>query len=383
MSPTSRRALAIVLVLGCTHEASTPTGAIALVADRCSDPVCASQPQTVPVSDTIALGPLVVATYDGSGQAVHPDVAITPEGWGTSRLHLALTPYPYGDQSFENPSLYASADAATWIAEPGIANPIARSSPETGYLSDPALVYVPERRELWMYYRRVKLVNDVLLVRSGDGVHWSEPTPVASAPNHLLISPTVVHRSAGEWAMWSVAANDGCISVRTTVERRTSRNGFAWSPPRQVDLPVPAGLMAWHIHVMWVPTEGRYWALYNAKEGTNCATRALYLATSEDGLSWTSYPAPLLSAGDLPVFSTIVYRSCMVYDAARDRVWFWLSGAGPDALGQLSWRIAALSLPRTAVLERVSRAAPAYRPAPPSRRYPGFVEGGDLRRKLP
>ena len=40
-------------------------------------------------------------TYDGSNQAVHPDVTyFNGEYW------LAATPYPYGMEEYENPCLY-------------------------------------------------------------------------------------------------------------------------------------------------------------------------------------------------------------------------------------------------------------------------------------
>ena len=54
---------------------------------------------------------LDVPTYDGSGQVVHPDVLLEP-----GRLVMAITPYPYSDGRFENPSLVVSADGMAFQA---------------------------------------------------------------------------------------------------------------------------------------------------------------------------------------------------------------------------------------------------------------------------
>ncbi len=48
------------------------------------------------------------STYDGSGQVVHPDFVTTPAGALGLPLHLVITPYPFGDAAFENPSFFES-----------------------------------------------------------------------------------------------------------------------------------------------------------------------------------------------------------------------------------------------------------------------------------
>ena len=62
-------------------------------------------PPPVPEFRYDQLYSLTVPTYDGSGQAVHPDAALTPPGWGGATTQLFVTPYPNGDATKENPSL--------------------------------------------------------------------------------------------------------------------------------------------------------------------------------------------------------------------------------------------------------------------------------------
>ena len=268
---------------------------------------------------------LRLATFDGSGQLVHPDVARVPRGWAPARRFLAITPYPGGDVAHELPSIYESGDPAEWVVPEGVTNPIVR--PWKGYLSDPDLLFEPRRRELWMYFRHVSQRNAVFLTASSDGTHWSKPTGVVSAPNHQLVSPAVVRVTDGDWHMWSVNAGAlGCKANSTTVEHRTSADGLHWSAPQTVDVSGPNALPPWHIDVVWVPEVRQYWALYNEKPPQTCATPALRLSTSADGVTWTQHPTPVLRAGVTPEFNSIVYRSTLEYDARTDMVTLWYSG---------------------------------------------------------
>ena len=269
---------------------------------------------------------LRLATFEGSGQLVHPDVARVPRGWAPARRFLAVTPYPGGDITRELPSIYASGASAEWEVPAGVTNPIVR--PWKGYLSDPDLVFEPARRELWMYYRHVARRNSVFLTVSRDGTHWSRPVRLVSAPNHELVSPAVVRVSDGNWHMWAVnAGGSGCKSETTTVDHRTSVDGLHWSAPRTVDVSGPNALPPWHIDVIWVPEVREFWALYNEKPAFSCATPALRLSTSSDGITWTQHATPVLRAGVTYEFNDIVYRSTFEYDARTDMVTLWYSGA--------------------------------------------------------
>ena len=170
--------------------------------------------------------------------------------------------------------------------------------------------------------------------------------------------------------MWSVNGAGGCNAASADVEFRMSRNGIHWSPAHPVSLRV-GDLMPWHVEVQWIPELHQYWALYPVKIAGNCQTQSLYLATSNDGLHWTTYPSPVLRAGDLPDLKDIVYRSTFEYDATRDEVRFWFSGANSTGNG-FDWRTVIQRRSRTSVMEtisskstppvRQSRVLPFFRP---------------------
>lgn len=287
--------------------------------------------------DRMPLRVLSLATFDGSDQVVHPDVAMPPFDGADDRPVLAITPYPWGNPRFENPSVFRGDRSTAWSIPNGVTNPVVR--PDGGYLSDPDILWLADRHEFWLYYRQVDAANEILVTRSADGVRWSAGTSVVRVPNHAAVSPTVVRRSPTAWLMWSVNAGAlGCDASSTSVELRRSSDGVAWSPPTAVSLSL-GGVFPWHLDVEWVAELREYWALFNGKVAGSCTTDALYLATSSDGTTWKTYPSPVVRRGAIPELDDIVYRATFAYDATRDLVSFWHSGARYTSRGY-EWRAA-------------------------------------------
>ena len=304
-------------------------------------------------------------TYDGSGQVVHPDVTEAP-GIGAVRW-LAITPYPGGRAEFENPSVYDAASGGGWQVPDGVVNPLTQPAPG-GYLSDPDIVFDPGSDRLWLYYRQVlDGANQIRLMSSGDGVRWSAPITIVTAPDHQVVSPAVVSGSPGApWTMWAVnAGSRGCTAATTTVERRTSSDGVHWSAPASVDLAQPDEII-WHIDVAWIAARREYWALYNTyPPGSTCATGALYLATSSDGLHWRTYPSPVARSGILDAFRDIIYRSTFEVDPGAGTVTLWISGAKYTQATGYVWRAATVTEPVNTLFRIISAPAPPRASLPP------------------
>ncbi len=281
----------------------------------------------------LAILQLSFPTFDGSGEVVHPDYARTP-GLASPR-HLAITPYPNGNAFKELPSVFRSVGGIGWSVQLGAPNPIV-PAPLLGHLSDPDIVYRPEVGDLWLYYRQADDRNRIFLTTSTDGLVWSAPEEVVSAPNHELLSPSVVYRGPGDWWMWSVNGRGaGCSANDAGLEVRRSMDGRSWGPPTPLAL-AHDGLFPWHVDVQWMPERLEYWALYNAKQPGGCTTPALFLATSPDGLTWTPIRRPVLAKGAIPLFQDIVYRSTFYHEAGSEEVWLWYSGARYGS-GRWTW----------------------------------------------
>jgi hypothetical protein len=297
--------------------------------------------------------PTLVPTYEGSGETVHPDVALAP-----FRLpeHLAITPYPGGRSDREQPSLFASYRGLDWLLPTGGPNPVIPQPPD-GYLSDPDLVYQPDSHELWLYYRHaVAGRNLIYRVRSSDGIRWSRAEAVLDVAGHQAVSPTEVRRGADDWLMWVVnAGREGCIGRATRIDLRASRDGVHWTYLSPVEL--KAGpLFPWHLEVQWIPTRHEFWALFNAKPSGHCSTPALFLATSPDGIRWTTVDYPVARKGIVPEFEDIVYRSTFHYDPVTDDVWLWISGARFRRRGWV-WSTMEVRRERRALMEPIAGGA--------------------------
>jgi hypothetical protein len=321
-------------------------------------------------ADDVPLGvvrPIHPPTYESSDQMVHPDYARSDGPEFGYPEHLAITPYPYGNAAYENPSVFvAQGRPDQWALEQGVPNPVAR--PSVGYLSDPDLVYNPDTRELWLYYRQATADNIILLTRSTDGIVWSPEQEVLRRPSHQVVSPAVVRRGPGDWLMWSVNSGpSGCGAEATTVELRHSKDGLVWSAPQTVALGGD-GLFPWHIDVQWIPSRGEFWAVYNSKLPQTCTTPVVSIASSTDGVTWRVADKPVITKGRVPELQDIVYRTTLAYDPATDVITFWYSGARYDG-SRYVWGAAVERRARTEVFApsaglRLDAAVYAPAPAP-------------------
>ena len=347
-----------------SDKVAAPVAAASVVSD--SGPVLVS---AVPKPTGISFG-----TYEGSGQVVHPDVVQFAESWNGHRYWTAITPYPNSASQFENPSLYGSDDGDSWQVPTGVTNPL--SSTKRGYLSDPDMVFDSTRMEMRLYYREVQnaapgtkdekhLSDNIWLTVSTNALQWSTPRMVVTDSNKFVVSPSIVHTPEHAWRMYEVDANtSGCAAPTTKVVMRRSTDGIAWSAAAVNGLVQP-GFQAWHLDVQYIPEREEYWALVAAyPSGQSCMATSLFVLTSKDGLSWTSYPAPLLARGAVPQFSAEVYRSTFAY-AADNTVTVWFSGARTVTPAKakvpavLAWTAAVTHTSADAIIARVSNRANA------------------------
>lgn len=330
-----RVAVLLVSIAGLVAVACATDG----VAEPIVTPTTALDTWVTPVTGVVPSGEtgltnapdyLRILTYEGSGQAVHPDVAFFPEGWNGFAYWMAMTPHPFDTAERENPSILASQDGLDWVIPAGLRNPVV-ARPPCDHNSDPDIVYNPATDELFLYYTDVRRSefcgansndNFVKLTRSKDGVTWTEPQTIMRfdlATNPIYVSPSVVYRD-GVFQMW-MASNEN------TLVFSTSADGIAWSPLEELDLS-PA---LWHVDVKYVEATSEYWMLYADSALSNGNLR---LATSLDGLGWIPCRNPLLSPSD-GWDSDRIYRATFLYEEGSDLLRVWYSARSTAS----EWRI--------------------------------------------
>lgn len=280
-----------------------------------------------------AKGYQITPTYDGSNQAVHPDIIYFPDGWNGYRYWMTYTPYPNGDRKYENPSIVASNDGESWEEPLGVKNPLAQP-PIEGYNNDPDMIYNCGTDQLWVFFLEGGAgTTHVRLTTSSDGVNWTKSKILFSVPDFQVLSPSVVLKD-GTFYMWSVnAASMGCIARNTTVEIRTSVDGESWSDPKTVNVSQPDWVI-WHLDVRYILSKNEYWMLFPAyPSGSNCYDTVLFYARSADGRNWVTYDGVAVGKGVNHSWDAgKIYRATFLFDPGTEKIRIWYSAMSK------SWR---------------------------------------------
>jgi hypothetical protein len=329
--------IALPLLMSCSDRTATEPSASAHTS-RTSAP-----PPVFLVEPT----PIDVPTYDGSGQAVHPDVVEFPSRWHGAKYWLTMTPYPQSDQKLENPSILMSENGRDVAVPAGLQNPIiAPPRNSKDYNSDPELLYESQTDRLVLFHRFVqKKTNTIGLSVSSDGVTWTQMHAPFSERSHNAVSPTIAPRDAQAARMWYVVAGRaGCMTKSTSVVTRTALDATGrivdtkWSGSAVTDLDIP-GYAIWHIKARWIPSKQEYWMLISAfpKNADGCHTDDLFFARSSDGTHWTTYLEPILRHEEREWTASAVYRSSFLYDAKTDELSLYISARGSDGAWHLGF----------------------------------------------
>lgn len=128
-----------------------------------------------------------ITTYDGSEQCVHPDVIEYKD-----RLYMCFTPYPFGIDTYENPSI-VYLNNKRWEYWSGV-SPLVKETDFHYHLSDPCLT--TDDQTLYLFYRRTEKskckASQLFFIMSKNGENWSAPTSVELEIEHDFISPAVI-----------------------------------------------------------------------------------------------------------------------------------------------------------------------------------------------
>ena len=328
------------------------------------------------------LAQLTIPTYEGSGQAVHPDVIRFGSPWHGWEYWMAETPFPKGNEAFENPSILVSHDGLQWQVPAGLTNPLVRTPGKRGYNSDPDLSFDATAGRLVMVYREVNAThNRIWSTTSGDGMAWTKPVLLFQRVNHSMVSPAVTFGAAGTPMIWYVDAGPKSCSERVThVSLQTATSAAALSPAapergwstQKRNVLSQAGMNIWHIDATWIPERNEYWATYVAYPIHKCSGQDLFFARSSDGITWTTYSIPFLRHEEHSWTATTLYRASVTYDAPRGAIQFFVSGAAADKswhLGYVDYNlasfVASLANGAPVLVHRSARAPDAGLPIEP------------------
>ncbi len=276
------------------------------------------------LSNLAAARRLEIPTYDGSGQAVHPDMLRERD-----RVVMALTPYPYSDARFENPSILVSSDGTRFTEPSDGLNPLV-DAPPIDHNDDPDLHLDPMTGEYEILFLETLRpdAQHLISLRSRDLVTWTRTMAIdwnfsLGAP--LVVSPAVIVHG-GAVTMFDVRlTGDG-----NRIDRYESPDGRTWDQATAAPIALETGgMVPWHVDALVCPTG--YALLINGyfhdidPEGNDRGfdRQDLYLATSPDLVQWTLRAEPLLRHDDPDLDLFTLYRSTGF--VAGDRLVIWYS----------------------------------------------------------
>lgn len=255
---------------------------------------------------------LEIPTYDGSGQAVHPDVMI--DG---ARLLMAMTPYPFSDDRLENPSLVTSRDGQTFEDLPG--NPLV-GPPPIDHNDDPDLRRDPRTGEYELLYLETLRPErqNLVALRSTDLVTWTRRDAIAYQLDRdpFIVSPAAIEHAGATWLFFV----DLSTGPAARIASLTSPDGRSWDQASATPIAIELGAVSpWHVDVFPV---AQGFAMLISGFDEEFGRQSVYLATSPDLASWTFRSEPLLSHRDPTLDVETLYRSTGIVSGNRLVVWY-------------------------------------------------------------
>ena len=274
---------------------------------------------------TAPRGPkLTLPTHEGSGQATHPSVLYFEEGWNGWKYWMAMTPYPGSDEGSEDPNVLVSNDGKTWQVPDGLTNPIDdQQGKPNPHNSDTQLIMAPSG-EMYLTWRMVDRpngkTNRIYLVKSMDGVHWSEKEEIWTGAPQFMSQALIW--TGERWRLYGVANGGG---VPNRVVFYESADLKAWSEPTTTSFnpELSPGQRLWHIDVQRHNDE--YIGLVHIIPGS-VKQGNLYLLRSQDGVHWKRSDTPLISHEESGYPN--LYKSALVPHGSGDDISFELYYSG-------------------------------------------------------
>jgi hypothetical protein len=241
----------------------------------------ASLPQSLKELPYDRLFALSIPTYDKSGQAVHPDILYHPEN--SHPFMLAFTPYPFSNDSFENPSIALSDNGLHFFEEyPGL-NPLV-AAPFQDHNNDPDMFYYKDQlRIVYLETLRPEKQNLVLLTHSGDD-HWSSRivhTDYLDAGDPMILSPAYARINRQDYLFYVNMSH-----TPNRIQFVTIHENFTPDFSTRQDIAINMqGRTPWHIDI--IPYKNFFYMLICCvKTEKNEKKYDLYMARSDNGSIW-------------------------------------------------------------------------------------------------
>lgn len=284
--------------------------------------------------------PLDTPTYDGSNQAVHPKIIYFKDGWNGYKYWLGITPYPYGNDDYENPQLLVSNDGVNFKYFENIKNPlfIPKDIEKGGHYSDIHLCVANNSLEIYFRYNPGNEKgtgpdnrnNQILMTMSKDGKEWTEPRLVLDkwslGKTYDYVSPIIIYEE-GKYKIWFSNYSENLYYTETTDWISFSEVKVCTFKEKDNNFKL------WHHDI--IKTDLGYEIIISGYKGRNFNRQNLYHAISEDGINFSNIEKIMSYSNKVSAFDNqSLYRGSLLkvegkyylYYSARDTSKRWRIG---------------------------------------------------------
>lgn len=252
---------------------------------------------------------LNINTYDELNQVVHPDVIINQIKEYPAMYVMVITPYPFGDERYENPCIYISRNGIDWRVPEGTTNPLAVPEGEqNNHLSDPEIIFANDK--YWLYFREsvtqnTKKIDRIYRLESNDLINWTTKKLLYETTTSKILSPSIIFYQ-GEYQLYYV----NNIDNKFLLERCVSSNGEFVNKEIINIKDSPLDKILWHIDIVSEEKILKGLFVYASGNGGYCSE--LYYGESlDDGLNWRIINKINVCKDSNKIFKS-VYRSSLV-----------------------------------------------------------------------
>ena len=247
-------------------------------------------------------------------QPTHPKLLNFEKPWHGYKYYLVYSPYPYGNDKYENPYLYVSNDLINWEIPKGLQNPI-ENTPEGFvhqhvYNSDPHILYNPDTDRLELYFRYVNTYkNEIIIYRrvSPNGVDWSVKEEIIRMKEKEAdcMSPAVIY-DEGKYKMW-------CVNNDLKVEYLESDTGYNYKRKRFIELDYPLkNQKNWHLDVIKTK-KGYEMITVGYRDHIDRNSMNLFYFQSKDNINYST-GVIILRPSVISWDNRGIYRSTFIYE---------------------------------------------------------------------
>lgn len=287
-----------------------------------------------------------IKTYDGSWQAIHPDIIFVDDSIPT--FYLTVTPYPEYNDKLENVSIYKSFDGIRFNQIKEGMNPLV-PKPAYDHNADPDISYDKHKKQYNILYTEVMRPDseNLILLQSTNIIDWQKKTLLhyKLKKNYLpVLSPSLVNTSDSSSSLFWVTKKRGNRKKEKTyiyIINVSDIENINSQKPKQIKIDLPKKFTAWHLDVF--KNSGKYYMLCNGYWGrkpkwgdTSVNKYTLLVFTSSDLLNWT-YQYELLNCSEIgDKLCKYTYRSTALI--ANNTIALWYSYVTSENIWKLGFK---------------------------------------------